>query len=532
MSSVEEEVAGSEPSSLSLITADLALLVANHLALDEKAIGRLGTVSKFWRTVCSDQRLWSSLSARRFALQLEVTMSPDHFEGWRFVQGMKARGNEGNKLEDLPLAEVAAAAAKQGALGFYTEGDVFHSLAHPDEWQHTSFHPQTGTYVQPTWTHLPKLLPAAPDLSPAGQGPPELQGWTFLPGLDLAQTRALPCLVKDFRSLADLAHHCLNKHEVVAFTTKGHVAELPAVQWCPTLEAWHGVYVRSSALAEGSLLAVPTWQQRFLHWASLRLPVVDQWVCWLDGKNLRQVLLDGSLAPEVALLRSVWWLALDAQWPAVAPGDYLLAWRVRWIERPFFSLEADLQLQGTRGPGEKATSHLPLISRQNMSRQAGQHASHGQAVQGLPLYRHFSVRELQEVARSAKGDGWVWLQVGQVQVPPGQSCTLYARLWNIVNDHKSGMVFDVVELKRVPASEEESEGTSQRERPCRVGFSEGEELHALTGTRQSGGERSVSTILYLIALQVRGRVTAHPRLPVLLCYTCLAVEGPFLLREL
>ncbi|GFH27204.1 hypothetical protein HaLaN_25491 [Haematococcus lacustris] len=64
-----------------------------------------------------------------------------------------------------------------------------------------------------------------------GQCPPELQGWTFLPGLDLAETRALPCLVKDFRSLADLAHHCLNKHEVVAFTTKGHVAELPAVQW-------------------------------------------------------------------------------------------------------------------------------------------------------------------------------------------------------------------------------------------------------------------------------------------------------------
>ncbi|KAL6755029.1 hypothetical protein V8C86DRAFT_261789 [Haematococcus lacustris] len=303
----------------------------------------------------------------------------------------------------------------------------------------------------------------------AGQCPPQLPGWTFLPGLDLAQTRALPCLVKDFRSLADLAHHCLNKHEVVAFNTKGHVAELPAVQWCPTLEAWHGVYVRSSALAEGSLPPVPTWQKRFLHWASLRLPVVDQWVCWLDGKNLRQVLLDGSLAPEVALLRSVWWLALDAQWPAVAPGDYLLAWRVRWIERPFFSLEADLQLQGTRGPGEEATSHLPLIGRQNMSRQAGQHASHGQAVQGLPLYRHFSVRELQEVARSAKGDGWVWLQVGQVQVPPGQSCTLYARLWNIVNDHKSGMVFDVVELKRVPASEEESERTSQQESEGREG---------------------------------------------------------------
>ncbi|GFH27065.1 hypothetical protein HaLaN_25324 [Haematococcus lacustris] len=32
-------------------------------------------------------------------------------------------------------------------------------------------------------------------------------------------------------SLADLAHHCLNKDELVAFTTKGHVAVLPAVQW-------------------------------------------------------------------------------------------------------------------------------------------------------------------------------------------------------------------------------------------------------------------------------------------------------------
>ena len=35
-------------------------------------------------------------------------------------------------------------------------------------------------------------------------------------------------------------------------------------------------------------------------------------------------------------------------------------------------------------------------------------------------------------------------------------------------------------------------------------FREGEELQKLTATRQSGGERSVSTILYLIALQVKG----------------------------
>jgi hypothetical protein len=35
----------------------------------------------------------------------------------------------------------------------------------------------------------------------------------------------------------------------------------------------------------------------------------------------------------------------------------------------------------------------------------------------------------------------------------------------------------------------------------RVKFRENEELQLLTGTRQSGGERSVSTILYLLALQ-------------------------------
>ncbi len=37
--------------------------------------------------------------------------------------------------------------------------------------------------------------------------------------------------------------------------------------------------------------------------------------------------------------------------------------------------------------------------------------------------------------------------------------------------------------------------------PCRVKFRESEPLQQLTANRQSGGERSVSTILYLIALQ-------------------------------
>ena len=36
----------------------------------------------------------------------------------------------------------------------------------------------------------------------------------------------------------------------------------------------------------------------------------------------------------------------------------------------------------------------------------------------------------------------------------------------------------------------------------RVKFRESEELQMLTATRQSGGERSVSTILYLVAIQV------------------------------
>lgn len=42
---------------------------------------------------------------------------------------------------------------------------------------------------------------------------------------------------------------------------------------------------------------------------------------------------------------------------------------------------------------------------------------------------------------------------------------------------------------------------------CRVKFREEEALHPLTASRQSGGERSLSTILYLIALQ---GVTAVP----------------------
>ena len=54
----------------------------------------------------------------------------------------------------------------------------------------------------------------------------------------------------------------------------------------------------------------------------------------------------------------------------------------------------------------------------------------------------------------------------------------------------------------------------------RVKFRDGEPLQLLTANCQSGGERSVSTILYLIALQVRGSLpviaTQHcscPRLP-------------------
>ncbi|GFH27066.1 hypothetical protein HaLaN_25325 [Haematococcus lacustris] len=42
------------------------------------------------------------------------------------------------------------------------------------------------------------------------------------------------------------------------------------------LAAVHTLLTRHSVLAEGSLPSVPTWQQRFLHWARLRLPVVQQ----------------------------------------------------------------------------------------------------------------------------------------------------------------------------------------------------------------------------------------------------------------
>ena len=38
---------------------------------------------------------------------------------------------------------------------------------------------------------------------------------------------------------------------------------------------------------------------------------------------------------------------------------------------------------------------------------------------------------------------------------------------------------------------------------CRVKFRDAEELQTLDANRQSGGERSVSTMLYLISLQVR-----------------------------
>ncbi|KAJ9528654.1 hypothetical protein QJQ45_020564 [Haematococcus lacustris] len=499
-------LAGSMPPSLSEITPDLASLVASQLELDERAVGRLAITSKFWWTVCADQQLWRTLAARRFglkAVQPEQTSFPVHCEGWTFVQGMRASGRAGAKLEDMPLAEVAAAAAADlAALAFHTDGSVLNSLDGPGKWQHTSFEPWVGTYVRSTWPNLPELLPTPsnPSIEGKGQCPPELQGWTFLPGLDLAETRALPCLVKDFRSLADLAHHCLNKHEVVAFTTKGHVAELPAVQWSFTLQAWHGVYVRSPVLAEGSLPPVPTWQQRFLHWARLRLPIVQQSVAWLDGNYLKRCHAEGALAPEVVRLDSVCWLGMDARWPAVAPGDYLLAWRVQFMRRPSFELTADLQLEGIRGPGEEVTSTLPTLSMKEIDRQVARPGrSAGQEVdfdpdsmisdndyddddedgdydmatcmldgkqpsvepplpasspaQGLPLLRHFVLNELESIASAARPGGWAWLEVGRLHVPPGQSYALCARLWNISNAWKSGMMFDVVELKRVQGLE-------------------------------------------------------------------------------
>ena len=46
--------------------------------------------------------------------------------------------------------------------------------------------------------------------------------------------------------------------------------------------------------------------------------------------------------------------------------------------------------------------------------------------------------------------------------------------------------------------------SSKNHSQIRVKFRDSEEMTLLTAQRQSGGERSVSTILYLIALQVCG----------------------------
>ena len=57
--------------------------------------------------------------------------------------------------------------------------------------------------------------------------------------------------------------------------------------------------------------------------------------------------------------------------------------------------------------------------------------------------------------------------------------------------------------------------SAQRHRPpfygCRVKFRDAEELQVLTGTRQSGGERSVSTMMYLISIQVGSNLNTGMR---------------------
>ncbi|GFH27203.1 hypothetical protein HaLaN_25490, partial [Haematococcus lacustris] len=220
----------------------------------------------------------------------------------------------------------------------------------------------------------------------------------------------------------------------------------------------------------------------------------------LDGNYLKRCHAEGALAPEVVRLDSVCWLGMDARWPAVAPGDYLLAWRVQFMRRPSFELTADLQLEGIRGPGEEVTSTLPTLSMKEIDRQVARPGrSAGQEVdfdpdsmisdndyddddedgdydmatcmldgkqpsvepplpasspaQGLPLLRHFVLNELESIASAARPGGWAWLEVGRLHVPPGQSYALCARLWNISNAWKSGMMFDVVELKRVQGLE-------------------------------------------------------------------------------
>ncbi|KAL6755055.1 hypothetical protein V8C86DRAFT_3027606 [Haematococcus lacustris] len=440
----------------------------------------------------------------------QVTVSPDHLKGWTFVQGMRPHGKLWERLEHLPVAELAAAAADRGALAFHTEGDMFLSLNHPNEWQHTRCKEQAAVEA------------ARSALNPVALPPPS----HYNHQLSSADRHlCAPHLDSPPRAAARLA--CLPPCSDSVMPVPSSAARLDVPAWTRP-----GTHPGPALPGEGLQAALPR----------------------LGGDRLRRVRQAGSLAPEVAYLHNVVWLALDAQWPGgtafgraqstcraallvewltqgwtwaltvwqplmqcsvlgtafftapsfpantmynvgreahgpadmaymacmaivrscwpgfwqlcvVGPGDYLLAWRVQWIETPSFSLEADLQLKATRVPGKEATSNLPLISRQKMSSLAGQ------AVEGLPLYRCYSLKELwklarsakysgwvgleelQEVARPTEGDGWVWLQVGKVHVPPGQRCTLYARLWNISDKRKPGMVFDVVELKRVKREE-------------------------------------------------------------------------------
>ncbi|GFH06834.1 hypothetical protein HaLaN_01538 [Haematococcus lacustris] len=52
----------------------------------------------------------------------EVPVSSDHLKGWTYVQGMRPYAIEWYRLEDLPLAEMAAAAAKQVGRWFTASG--------------------------------------------------------------------------------------------------------------------------------------------------------------------------------------------------------------------------------------------------------------------------------------------------------------------------------------------------------------------------------------------------------------------------
>ena len=62
--------------------------------------------------------------------------------------------------------------------------------------------------------------------------------------------------------------------------------------------------------------------------------------------------------------------------------------------------------------------------------------------------------------------------------------------------------------------------------PPRVKFRDSEELQTLDANRQSGGERSVSTILYLIALQVGGTVCVCVCVCVCVPHVCVAQPQP------